>query len=136
MAKTIVALDLETTGLEPDRDAIIEIGAIRFKGERVEAEFSTLVNPGRKLSPFITRLTGITDAMLVNAPRLPALLPKIEAFVGDAPVLGHNIQFDLNFSRARGVLRYNDSIDTYDLAAVLLPSASCTLTAAAPLISF
>src|SRR6266852_7688561 len=73
MAKTIVALDLETTGLEADRDAIIEIGAIRFKGDRVEAEFSTLVNPGRKLSPFITRLTGITDAMLVNAPRLPAL---------------------------------------------------------------
>ena len=73
MAKTIVALDIETTGLEADRDAIIEIGAVRFKGERVEAEFSTLVNPGRKLSPFITRLTGITDAMLVNAPRLPAV---------------------------------------------------------------
>src|SRR5712692_1241108 len=107
MAKTIVALDIETTGLEADRDAIIEIGAIRFKGERVEAEFSTLVNPGRKLSPFITRLTGITDAMLVNAPRLPALLPKIEAFVGDAPVLGHNVQFDLGFVRARGILRYN-----------------------------
>ncbi len=123
MAKTIVALDIETTGLEADRDAIIEIGAIRFKGERVEAEFSTLVNPGRKLSPFITRLTGITDAMLVNAPRLPALLPKIEAFVGDAPVLGHNVQFDLGFMRARGLLRYNDAIDTYDLASVLLPSA-------------
>jgi ATP-dependent DNA helicase DinG len=123
MAKTIVALDLETTGLEPDRDAIIEIGAIRFKGDRVEAEFSTLVNPGRKLSPFITRLTGITDAMLVNAPRLPALLPKLEAFVGDAPVLGHNVQFDLGFLRARSVLRYNDAIDTYDLASVLLPSA-------------
>src|SRR5579859_1563575 len=123
MAKTIVALDLETTGLEADRDAIIEIGAVKFKGERVEAEFSSLVNPGRKLSPFITRLTGITDAMLVNAPRLPALLPRLEAFVGDAPVLGHNVQFDLGFLRARGVLRYNDAIDTYDLASVLLPSA-------------
>ena len=77
MTKTFVTLDLETTGLEPDRDAIIEVGAIKFKGERVEAEFSTLVNPGRKLTPFITRLTGITDAMLVNAPRLPAVLPKL-----------------------------------------------------------
>ena len=69
MPKVFVALDLETTGLEPDRDAIIEVGAVRFKGERVEAEYSTLVNPNRKLSPFITRLTGITDDMLVNAPR-------------------------------------------------------------------
>ena len=82
MAKTIVALDLETTGLEADRDAIIEIGAIRFKGDRVEARFSELVNPGRKLSPFITRLTGITDAMLANKPRLPALLPKLEDICG------------------------------------------------------
>src|SRR6266581_270070 len=71
MPKTIVALDLETTGLEADRDAIIEIGAVRFKGERVEAEFSTLVNPGRKLSPFITRLTGITDALFEKAQQLP-----------------------------------------------------------------
>ena len=123
MAKTLVALDLETTGLEPDRDAIIEIGAVKFKGGRVEAEFSSLVNPNRKLTPFITRLTGITDSMLVNAPRLPALLPKLEAFVGDAPVVGHNVQFDLGFVRARGILRYNDALDTYDLASVLLPSA-------------
>ncbi len=123
MAKTIVALDIETTGLEAERDAIIEIGMVKFKGEREEDRFSTLVNPGRPLSPFITRLTGITDAMLVNAPRLPALLAKIEAFVGDAPVLGHSVQFDLGFMRQRGVLRYNDAIDTYDLAAVLLPSA-------------
>src|SRR5262249_50211382 len=51
------------------------------------------------------------------------LLSKIEAFVGDAAVLGHNVQFDLGFMRARSILRYNDAIDTYDLAAVLLPSA-------------
>src|SRR5512144_2086576 len=60
MSKTIVALDLETTGLDPTRDAIIEVGAMKFKGERVEAEFTSLVNPGRKLPPFITRLTGIS----------------------------------------------------------------------------
>jgi ATP-dependent DNA helicase DinG len=123
MPKTIVALDLETTGLEPSRDAIIEIGAIRFKGDRVEAEFSQLVHPGRKLPPFITRLTGISDAMLTNAPRLPAVLPRLEAFVGDAPVIGHNVQFDLSFLRARNALRYNDALDTFDLALVLLPAA-------------
>jgi ATP-dependent DNA helicase DinG len=123
MPRTIVALDLETTGLDPARDAIIEVGAIRFKGERVEAEFATLVNPGRKLTPFITRLTGITDAMLANQPRLPEVLPKLAAFVGDAPVVGHNVQFDLSFLQARSILRYNDALDTFDLASVLLPTA-------------
>ncbi|MCC6187988.1 MAG: DEAD/DEAH box helicase family protein [Anaerolineales bacterium] len=123
MTKTFVTLDLETTGLEADRDAIIEIGAIKFRGERIEAEFSTLVNPNRKLTPFITRLTGITDAMLVNAPRLPAVLPKLEAFVGGAPVIGHNVGFDLSFLRAKGSLRDNGALDTYGLASVLLPTA-------------
>ena len=123
MPKVFVALDLETTGLEPDRDAIIEVGAVRFKGERVEAEYSTLVNPNRKLSPFITRLTGITDDMLVNAPRLPQVLPKLEAFVGDATIVGHNIRFDLSFLRAKGALRHHDAVDTFDLASVMLPTA-------------
>ena len=50
----IVALDLETTGLDPTQDAVIEIGAVRFRGPRVEAEWSTLVNPGRPLPPYIT----------------------------------------------------------------------------------
>lgn len=123
MTQTLVALDLETTGLEADRDAIIEIGAIKFKGDRIEAEFSTLVNPNRKLTPFITKLTGITDAMLVNAPKLPQALPKLEAFVGDAVIIGHNIGFDLGFLRAKGAVRHNPSADTYALASVLLPSA-------------
>jgi DNA polymerase-3 subunit epsilon/ATP-dependent DNA helicase DinG len=123
MPKTLVALDIETTGLEPERDAILEIGAIKFKGERVEGEFSTLLNPGRKISTFITQLTGITDAMVVNAPRLNTVLPDLEEFVGDAPVIGHNVKFDLSFLRARKTLKYNDALDTYDLASVLLPTA-------------
>ena len=102
MTQTLVALDLETTGLDPDRDAIIEIGAVKFKGGRVEAEFGQLVNPGRKLTPFITKLTGISDAMLANQARLPMVLPKLEAFVGDAVIIGHNVGFDLSFLRAKG----------------------------------
>ncbi len=124
MAKSIVVLDIETTGLDAARDAIIEIGAIKFKGDRTEGEFSTLINPGRRLTPFITQLTGITDAMLVNAPRLAEMLPRVEEFVGDAPVLGHNVKFDLGFLRARQALRYNPGLDTWDLASVLLPTAS------------
>ena len=122
MTQTLVALDLETTGLDPDRDAIIEIGAVKFKGGRVEAEFGQLVNPGRKLTPFITKLTGISDAMLANQPRLPMVLPKLEAFVGDAVIIGHNVGFDLSFLRAKGAVRHNLAADTYALASVLLPS--------------
>lgn len=121
--KQLVAIDLETTGLDPQRDAVIEIGAVRFRGERVEDSFTTLVNPGRPLPPFITQLTGITDDMLGAAPRLTEVLGDVHAFVGQDPVLGHNVGFDLAFLRRRGLLAYNETLDTFDLASVLLPSA-------------
>jgi len=64
----IVALDLETTGLDPAQDAVIEIGAVKFNDTRVEAEYSTLINPRKPISAFITNLTGITNSMVMNAP--------------------------------------------------------------------
>jgi ATP-dependent DNA helicase DinG len=120
---TLVALDLETTGLDPETDAIIEIGAVKFKGSRIEREYQTLVNPGRPLTPFVTQLTGINDEMLGGAPRLQDVLDDLRAFIGDLPVLGHNIAFDLGFLRRRGLLTLNRELDTYDLASVLRPSA-------------
>ena len=121
---SIVAIDIETTGLDEKRDAIIEIAAVKFKGHRVEDEFSTLVNPGRHIPEFITGLTGIDDAMVRQAPRLADIAHELEAFVGDCPVVGHNVRFDLGFLQKTGILAYNEVIDTYELAAVLMPSAS------------
>ena len=121
--KTLVALDLETTGLDPERDAIIEIGAVKFKGERIEGTFSTLVNPGRPVGAFITRLTNINDAMLANQPRVTSVLPGLVDFVGNLPVLGHSVKFDLDFLQAAGALRHNEFLDTFDLASVLLTAA-------------
>jgi len=121
---TLIALDLETTGLDPKRDAVIEIGVVRFRGTRVEAEWSTLVNPGQPLSPLITQLTGITDDMLAGAPRITQVLDEVKAFVGDLPILGHSIQFDLDFMQRTGLFQTNESLDTFDLASVLLPSAA------------
>jgi len=123
MTQTLVALDLETTGLEPTRDAIIEIGAVKFKGERLEGEFSTLINPGRDIPAFVTQLTGITNAMVTNAPRILQILPKLEDFVGDASIIGHNVKFDVGFLRARNTLKHNATLDTYDLGSALLPTA-------------
>jgi DNA polymerase-3 subunit epsilon/ATP-dependent DNA helicase DinG len=122
---SIVAIDIETTGLNDERDAIIEIGAVKFKGHRVEAEWTSVINPGRHIPEFITGLTGISDAETRNAPKLRDVIHEIEAFVGDAPVVGHNIRFDLGFiQKQAGVLHNNEVIDTYELAAVLMPTAS------------
>ena len=120
---SIVALDIETTGLDPEKDAIIEIGAVRFRGHREEAHWGSLVNPGRRIPPFITQLTGITDQMVLQAPTVRALIPELAEFVGDAPVVGHNVRFDLGFLRRYGILKNNLVLDTYDLAAVLVPNA-------------
>jgi ATP-dependent DNA helicase DinG len=120
---SIVALDIETTGLDPQKDLIIEIGMVRFSPRRVEAEWSTLINPGRPIPPFITQLTGITDQMVREAPPIQSVLGQIKDFAGNDPILGHNVRFDLSFLRRHRLLGLNEAIDTYELAAVLLPSA-------------
>src|SRR5258706_985520 len=122
--QSIVSIDIETTGLSEERDSIIEIGAVKFKGHRVEAEWSSLINPGKHIPEFISGLTGITDAEVRNAPKFRDIAQDLEAFVGDAPVIGHNVRFDLGFLQKAGILRYNEVIDTYELAAVLMPTAS------------
>lgn len=123
MTSTIVALDIETTGLNPDSDGITEIGAVLFKGDRVEDEWHSLINPGQRIPSHITRLTGITDAMVRNAPTIHEVLADLADFVGEAPILGHNVRFDLGFLKRYGVFQYNDPLDTYEMAAVLVPNA-------------
>jgi ATP-dependent DNA helicase DinG len=120
----IVSLDLETTGLDPHKDAIIEIGAVRFTGNRTEDEFTTLINPGRHIPEFITGLTGISDEMVRQAPPIRDVIDELIEFIGNSPILGHNIQFDLSFLRKFKLFELNETIDTYDLASVLMPSAS------------
>lgn len=92
-----VALDLETTGLDPEWDSIIEIGMVRVRRGEVVAEYSTLVNPGMPIDDFIAELTGITNDMLAAAPALPEVLPAARDFLGDDIILGYNINFDINF---------------------------------------
>src|SRR5688572_27559865 len=113
---SIVSIDIETTGLDPQKDAIIEIGAVRFNGQRIEDEWSTLVNPGRHIPEQITQLTGIDDAMVRNAPRLQDVLEELETFTSGLPVLGQNVRFDLGFLQKQRILMLNDVVDTYELA--------------------
>lgn len=121
---TIVALDIETTGVDPERDSIIEIGAVRFNDHRIEGEWSSLINPGKPIPGFITQLTGINNAMVAKTPYISDVLSELEHFVGDSPILGHNVKFDISFLKQQDIFRYNSALDTYDMASVLLPNAS------------
>jgi DNA polymerase-3 subunit epsilon/ATP-dependent DNA helicase DinG len=121
---SIVAIDIETTGLDENRDSIIEIAAVKFKGSRIEEEWSSLINPNRHIPEFITGLTGIDDAMVRQSPHFRDVARVLEVFVGDAPIVGHSVRFDLSFLQKQIPFSSNEVIDTYELAAVLLPNAS------------
>lgn len=97
-----VALDTETTGLHADRDRIIEIGAVKVRGRQVVDRFSMLVDPGCVLDARIVELTGITDSMLKGQPGIVQALPAFWSWVGDDPLVGHNLHFDMGFLEAEG----------------------------------
>jgi len=124
MPRIYVALDTETTGLQADRDAIIEIGAIKFRGDEILGEWSSLVNPGRALPHKIERLTGIASREVANAPLLSQVAPHLSRFIGENPLVGHNIQFDLAFLQRGGISFSAPALDTFELACILMPYAS------------
>lgn len=135
-----VVIDIETTGLSPVYDSIIELSAIRYKdGAEIES-FSSLAKPETSCTddcgnliyienPYITLLTGITNEMLAQAPPISEVLKKYIAFIGNSIVLGHNVGFDVNFIYDNcisilGVPFTNDFINTMRFANKLLPSLS------------
>jgi len=118
---TFCVLDLETTGGSAEDDRITEIGVVKVRGGEVLGTFQTLVDPGRAVPPHIVVLTGITDAMVLRAPRIESVLPTLLEFLGDSVIVGHNIRFDMSFLQA--ALRRderpplsNATIDTVGLA--------------------
>lgn len=122
--KGIIAIDVETTGISPEKERIIEIGAFRPETGEV---FRTLISPGRPLSERITELTGITDEMLADAPQEREAIRRLLEFLdGDTILLGHNISFDYSFLvqaiRRCGFLEPAfRGIDTLKLSRVLCP---------------
>jgi DNA polymerase III subunit epsilon len=97
---TFVVLDLETTGGAPDGGGITEIGAVKVRGGEELGVFGTLVNPGERLPPFITVLTGITEAMLAPAPPIESVLPTLLEFLRGAVLVAHNAPYDVGFLKA------------------------------------
>ena len=126
---TFAVVDLETTGLSREKDRITEIGAVKVMGGKIVDRFSTFVNPEMPISAEITKLTGIDDAMVADAPVIGEILPQFLDFVSDAVLVAHNAAFDTGFIRKNGERLglkplENTVVDTVELAKSLLPQLS------------
>ena len=124
MPRTWVALDLEFTGLDPQRDEIIEVGMVRFSGDEVLETFSSPVSTRRPIPLKIQQLSGITPAELEGAPTLDALKGRILSFVKAYPLVGHSIEMDLRFLNRQGLPLQNLAVDSFELASILVPEAN------------
>lgn len=125
MTDSYISLDLETTGLNPKTDRIIEIGAVKVICGEVQETFSALVNPGRQLEERIVELTGISDQMLATAGELSEHFGQLLDFLEDLPLLGHRILFDYSFLKKAAVDRRltleKGGVDTLKIARRYLP---------------
>ncbi|NPA58255.1 MAG: 3'-5' exonuclease [Aquificae bacterium] len=120
-------IDLETTGFVPERDFIIEIAGIKFQAGLEIGRFHQLVRPdGDFIPPHITRLTGITNAMVIDQPRISEVISQFLSFIQDSVLVAHNVRFDLSFLNYNAQLYTgrrikNPSICTDNLARRILP---------------
>jgi DNA polymerase-3 subunit alpha (Gram-positive type) len=122
MLGELVAIDLETTGLDSTKDFIIEVGAVKMREGVITDELSILVKPPVTIPPYVTHLTGITQDDVADAPSIEEVLPKILEFVGDRPIIAHSNALELGFLQTRyGMFKNNIMIDTYEIGAILLP---------------
>ncbi len=124
--KEFVILDIETTGLSPHRDEIIELSALLIRNDEIVEEFNRLVKPEGEISAFISNLTGITPEMVADAPDIATAIKDFDDFCVGKIVLGHNITFDISFidynlQKYHGLSFSNDFIDSLRLAKILLP---------------
>ena len=103
MIDSYIAVDVETTGLEVRQEKITELALVRVEGDTVTDCFSTLVNPGRPISEMVSSLTGITDAMVKDAPAVEEVIGDALDFAGNLPLLGHNLLFDYRFIKKAAV---------------------------------
>lgn len=128
--KDYVVFDLETTGVNPERDSIIEISAVKVGDGKTIGEYSTLVNPGCHIPAAATAVNGIRDNMVADAPQEGEAMEGFLEFIGGSILVGHNIHtFDMNFAydavlRALGKELDNDYVDTLYMARSCLPGLS------------
>lgn len=123
-----VLVDIETTGFSPVKDNIIEIGAIKVKNNEIISEYNELIKIDKILSPFTTKLTGITDEMLQSGKNITEVLKEFVKFSENKIIIGHNVTFDLGFLNynCRKYLNYNlnnDYVDTMCMTRKIVPNS-------------
>ena len=122
-----VVFDLETTGLSPFKDEIIEIGAVKVdENGRIIETFTTLVKPAKPVTEFIQNLTGISNEMLTDAPSIYIALPRFAVFAGESILVGHNVTFDIAFVQQKAkiykdIKLLNPYVDTLSLTRNVYP---------------
>lgn len=120
MLKSYIAFDLETTGLCPEQDEIIEIGALKVRNGKIQERFTEFIRPSEEISAAITGLTGITNEMVAKARACKEVLPDFIAFCEDDILIGHNVIFDYSFvkmrAKAEGLDFQRRGIDTLKIA--------------------
>lgn len=121
-----VVVDIETTGLNPKNDSIIEISALRFNHGELMNEYVTLIDPGIHISSFISNLTGITDSMVENKDDISISIKEFQEYVQDDVIVGYNVGFDIGFlydnlKVIHNEYLNNDYIDVLRLTRRLLP---------------
>jgi len=120
MIKTYIAFDLETTGLSPEANEIIEIGALKVKNGKVADRFIEFLKPREPISPQIQLLTGITEAMVETARPTKEIVGEFIEFCEDYTLVGHNIMFDFKFTKtaahSHGLKFEKQGIDTLNIA--------------------
>lgn len=125
MIRDYIAVDVETTGLNPARDRLLEIGAARILNGKVEETYQTFIDAGVEVPERITELTGITDEMRLSGKRPEQAIPEFLEFCGELPILGHNVSFDFGFLKQaavnQGLTFEREALDTLKIARKLLP---------------
>ena len=127
MTRTYIAFDLEATGMQPERDEVIEIGAVKFSsdpGQKVLARWESFVRPSQPIPYKVTQLTGIHQSHVARAPLMRDVAPAFIRFVGDSPVIGQSVGLDLAMLARGGVALKNVAWDTFELATLLVPEAA------------
>ncbi len=118
-----VAIDVETTGLSPFANELIEVSAIKYEQNKKIDTFSTLIRPKVPIPYYITKITGITNDMVKNAPEVEQVMPELIRFVGESPIVAHNANFDYKFIQnySNNSFSKNQVIDTVPIGRKLYP---------------
>ncbi|HEY5556364.1 3'-5' exonuclease [Acetobacterium sp.] len=121
-----VIIAIETTGFNPKNNEIIEIGAVKVRDNKITSIFQSLVRPMNPINPYISNLTGLSNNMLADANPIGAVLDSFVSFTGDTVIIGHNVNFDINFlyDQCEAFLLHHLSNDFIDIRELLIKQQS------------